>query len=136
MDNNNFDYENEKQIDGNSFGSDTDNAFGSEVNSNVTLSENQGEYKQPKVKADKDGLWSMICGLILIVLNCVMIGLDRVFIGWLLIVLPIFGVVKAVSGIKMGGAQRIMGIFGIILNVIGALGLILLVGLAILSKFL
>ena len=136
MDNNNFDYENEKQIDGNSFGSETDNSFGSEVNSNVTLSQNQGEYKEPKVKGGKEGLWSLVSGLVLVVLNCVMLGIDRVFIGWLLIVLPIFGIVNGVNGIKAGGAQRIMGIIGIILNVIGAIGLILLIGLAILSKFL
>ena len=107
---------------------------------NVTLSENQGEYVKPKVKGAKDGLWSLLIGVAITVINCVMgaslLNGGRFFFGGILIILPLAGIATAIHAFKLDGAQKIMGIFGLILNALGTLAAIGFILLGIVSKFL
>ena len=111
-----------------------------ESGSNVTLSENQGEYVQPKVKGGKEGLWSLIIGLVVTVINCAMgfslISGGRFFFGGIFIIFPLFGLTRAFAAFKLDGAQKILGIFGLILNGLGTLAAIGFIILGIVSKFL
>ena len=83
---------------------------------------------------DKEGLWSLIIGVIFNVVNCVMLFLPVYLFGGIFVIFPIFGIIKGVAGIKLGGIQTVLGIIGIILNVIAFLGALGFVILGLLSK--
>ena len=73
------------------------------------------------MKNGKEGLSSLIIGLIFLVVNCGILGLALsgfpfVF-GGIFIIFPIAGLVSAFQAFKLDGAQRIMGIVGLILAI-------------------
>lgn len=87
-----------------------------------------------KNASDKDGLWSLVIGAIFNVVNCVMLVLPVYLFGGIFIIFPILGIVKGISGIKLGGIQTILGIIGIVLNILAFLGAAIFLILGILSK--
>lgn len=93
-----------------------------------------GKVVQHKIKGDKDGLSSLIIGIIFNVVNCVMLFLPVYLFGGIFIIFPLVGFVKGINGIKSGGLQLVLGIFGIVLNIIAFLGALGFVIIGILSK--
>jgi len=83
---------------------------------------------------DKEGLWSLVIGVIFNVVNCVMLFLPVYLFGGIFVIFPIFGFVKGIKGIKLGGIQTVLGIIGLVLNAIAFLGALGFVLLGILSK--
>ncbi|MCR4930625.1 MAG: hypothetical protein K5988_11605 [Lachnospiraceae bacterium] len=116
-----------------------DNSYESqEVNSTVSFSDTDAPEGNINVKQTKNGLTSLIIGLIFTLLNCGMgtsalLGGPFIF-GGLLIILPIYGVVAAFGAFKQDGGQKIMGIFGLILNIIAALVALVIIILGFISK--
>lgn len=117
----------------------TDNTYESqEVNSTVSLSDTDAPEGNINVKQSKNGLTSLIIGIIFTVLNCGMgtsalLGGPFLF-GGLLIILPIYGVVAAFGAFKQDGAQKVLGIFGLILNIIAALVALVIIILGFIAK--
>ena len=83
---------------------------------------------------DKDGLWSLIIGVIFNVVNCVMLVLPVYLFGGIFVIFPIFGFIKGINGIKTGGIQTVLGIIGLVLNAIAFLGALGFLIVGILSK--
>ena len=117
----------------------TDNTYESqEVNSTVSLSDTDAPEGNINVKQSKNGLTSLIIGIIFTELNCGMgtialLGGPFLF-GGLLIILPIYGVVAAFGAFKQDGAQKVLGIFGLILNIIAALVALVIIILGFIAK--
>ena len=83
---------------------------------------------------DKEGLWSLVIGVIFNIVNCVMVFLPVYLFGGIFVIFPVIGFVKGINGIKLGGVQTILGIIGMVLNAIAFLGALGFVILGILSK--
>ena len=86
----------------------------------------------------KEGLTSFIIGLIFLIVNCgvlvlAMSGFPFVF-GGIFIIFPIAGIAGAIKAFKLDGAQRILGIIGLILNVFSGLEAIILIILGVIAK--
>ena len=117
----------------------TDNTYESqEVNSTVSLSDTDAPEGNINVKQSKNGLTSLIIGIIFTVLNygmgtSALLGGPFLF-GGLLIILPIYGVVAAFGAFKQDGAQKVLGIFGLILNIIAALVALVIIILGFIAK--
>ena len=84
--------------------------------------------------SDKDGLWALVIGVIFNIVNCVMLFLPVYLFGGIFVIFPVVGFVKGINGIKLGGVQTILGIIGLVLNVIAFLGALGFVILGLLSK--
>ncbi|MBP5529744.1 MAG: hypothetical protein J6X80_06815 [Lachnospiraceae bacterium] len=87
-----------------------------------------------KGNSDKDGLWALVIGVIFNIVNCVMLFLPVYLFGGIFVIFPVVGFVKGINGIKLGGVQTILGIIGLVLNVIAFLGALGFVILGLLSK--
>ena len=83
---------------------------------------------------DKEGLWSLVIGVIFNIVNCVMVFLPVYLFGGIFVIVPILGFVKGINGIKLGGIQTVLGIIGLVLNAIAFLGALGFLILGILSK--
>ena len=87
-----------------------------------------------KGNSDKDGLCALVIGVIFNIVNCVMLFLPVYLFGGIFVIFPVVGFVKGINGIKLGGVQTILGIIGLVLNVIAFLGALGFVILGLLSK--
>ena len=85
-------------------------------------------------EGDKEGLWSLVIGVIFNIVNCVMVFLPVYLFGGIFVIFPILGFVKGINGIKLGGIQTVLGIIGLVLNAIAFLGALGFLILGILSK--
>ena len=83
---------------------------------------------------DKEGLWSLVIGVIFNIVNCVMVFMPVYLFGGIFIIFPAVGFVKGIAGIKLGGVQTILGIIGMVLNAIAFLGALGFLIIGILSK--
>lgn len=108
---------------------------------NISFSDNAEGYEDAPIKSKpaKNGLTSLIIGIIFTIVNCVM-GISllsgNVFVfGGIFIIFPILGLINGIQAFKAEGAQKIMGIFGFILNVFTTLGALLFVIAGIIAKF-
>ena len=85
-------------------------------------------------EGDKEGLWSLVIGVIFNIVNCVMVFLPVYLFGGIFVIFPILGFVKGINGIKLGGIQTVLGIIGIVLNAFAFLGALGFLIVGILSK--
>ena len=87
----------------------------------------------------REGLTAFIIGLIFLFVNCgvlvlAMSGLPFVF-GGIFIIFPIAGIASSIKAFKLDGAQRILGIIGLILNLLSGLEAVILIIMGLISKF-
>lgn len=113
------------------------------VNENYDNFTNVEDYNEnvdmnPKKRTKFQGSYtpgksSLICGIIINVVFCILYAIifftGYYFVGTILVLAPIYGIVMGVQGIKEGGGQRVMGIFGLLLNVAAILGALLFIAL-------
>ena len=85
----------------------------------------------------KDGLSSLLIGIIFLVVNCAMLGMaffgPGFLYGGIFIIVPICGLVSGFKAVKEDN-QRVLGIVGIILNAINTLSSLGIIILGFISK--